>query len=56
MNDVVLLNKALKASDLEKIVDAAQKINAVTEKDKEEILKNLEADRDGSSNSSSAEN
>lgn len=56
MSEVHLLNKALRASDLEKIVDTAQKLNAVTDKDKEEILKNLEADRDDSSNSSSADN
>jgi hypothetical protein len=56
MNDIILLNKSLKASDLEKIVEKAQAINGVSEKDKQEMLKNLEAGQGEGSNSSFAEN
>lgn len=56
MNEAVLLSKSLKASDLEKIANTAQEINAVSEKDKEAMLKNSEADPEESSTSSSAEN
>lgn len=56
MKDIELLTKALSATDLEKIVDAAQKINAVSDKDKEDMLKNSEADHEDSSTSESAEN
>ena len=41
---------------MEKIVDVASKLNAITNQDKEEILKNLEAEREEDSNSNSAEN
>ena len=54
--DVKLLNKMMSASNIEKIVEVAQRLNAVTDKDKETILKNSEADQDDSSNSDSAEN
>ena len=54
--DIKLLNAAMSASNMEKIVDAAQRLNAITEKDREEILKNSEADQESSSNSDSAEN
>lgn len=47
--DYVALSKAIRASDIEKIVETAQRINAVTEKDKEEILKNSETDLEDSS-------
>lgn len=56
MNDMITLSKALKASDMEKIVEAAQEINGISDKDKDEMLKNSEADPEESSNSSSAEN
>ena len=55
-NDAVQLSKSLKASDMEKIVEAAQRINAITEEDKQDLLKNSEAVLDEGSNSSSAEN
>jgi len=54
--DFRLLNKAMSASNLERIVNAAQKLNAISEKDRDEILKNSEADPEEGSNSSSAEN
>ncbi len=54
--DFRLLNKSMSASNLERIVNAAQKLNAISEKDRDEILKNSEADPEEGSNSSSAEN
>ena len=53
--DYELLSKNMSAAKLEKIVNAAQKLNAITEKDKEGLLKNLEAVPDGSSSSGSVE-
>jgi len=41
---------------MERIVTAAQKLNAISEQEKEEILKNSEADQTDSSNSNSVEN
>lgn len=38
--DVDNLNKYIRASDLEKIVNVAQKLNAITQQDKDEIVKN----------------
>jgi hypothetical protein len=54
--DVKTLNKMMSASNMERIIEAAQRLNAVTEKDKEDILKNLEAEVGESSNSDSAVN
>ena len=54
--DVKMLNKMMSATNIERIVAVAQRLNAVTEKDKEDILKNSEADQEDSSNSASAEN
>ena len=54
--DVKILNKMMSATNIERIVAVAQRLNAVTEKDKEDILKNSEADQEDSSNSASAEN
>lgn len=50
------LNKMMSASNMEKIVEVAQRLNAITDKEKEEIVKNLEADLEDGSNSESAEN
>lgn len=50
------LSRSMSAYRLEKIVNVAQKINAITEEDKETIVKNLEAVQDGSSVSDSVEN
>ena len=52
--DAKLLNKAMSAANMDRIVLVAQKLNAITEKDKEEILKNSEADQEDSSSSDSA--
>ncbi len=54
--DAKELNKMMSASNEERIVETAQRLNAITEKDKEEILKNLEAEQEEGSNSGSAEN
>ena len=53
--DAVLLSQNMAAARLEKIVVAAQKLNAITEEDKEALTKNSEADLVGNSNSDSAE-
>ena len=54
--EYVQLSKALKASDLEKIAEEAQKLNAISDEDKEALLKNSEAGLEEGSNSSSAVN
>ncbi len=54
--DVKVLNKMMSASNMEKIVEVAQRLNAITQKDRDEIVKNLEADPAASSNSGSVEN
>lgn len=54
--DVKLLNASMSASNMEKIVNVAQRLNAISEKDKDELLKNSEADQENSSSSGSAEN
>lgn len=55
-SDVENLNKMMSASNIERIIEVAQKLNAITEKDKDEILKNSETDPDEGSNSGSVEN
>lgn len=52
--DVELLNKRMSASNLDRIIAVAQRLNRITEQDKEEILKNSIADQEESSNSDSA--
>jgi len=54
--DFMALSNAMSAAKLEKIVNAAQKLNAITEADKEELVKNSDAVPDGNSNSDFAEN
>ncbi len=54
--DVKELNKAMSATNIERIVETAQRLNAITEKDKDVILKNSETDPDDSSNSGSVKN
>ncbi|MCK9429648.1 MAG: hypothetical protein M0R17_06550 [Candidatus Omnitrophica bacterium] len=54
--DIKALNKAMSATNMEKIVEVAQRLNAISQKDKDEILKNSEADPEDSSSSDSAEN
>jgi hypothetical protein len=53
--DVKTLNNVISASNLDRIIIVAQRLNAITENDKEEILKNSKADLEKSSNSGSAE-
>jgi hypothetical protein len=53
--DYELLSKNMSAAKLEKIVNAAQKLNAITEEDKEGLLKNLEVGQADNSNSGSVE-
>jgi hypothetical protein len=55
-NDYAMLSRSMSAKRLEKIVDQAQKLNAITEEDKELIVKNSDAVQDGSSNLGFAEN
>jgi len=50
------LNSCISASNMERIIDAANKLNAITAKDREDILKNFAADQEDSSNSDSAGN
>jgi hypothetical protein len=52
--DVELLNKRMSASNLDRIITVAQRLNRITEQDKEEMLKNSEADQEKGSNSDSA--
>lgn len=56
MRDVKKLSAQLSASNLEKIVEKAQEINAISQKDKDEILGNLEQDLKDNSTSDSVEN
>ena len=54
--DVKTLSRMMSATNMEKIIDVAQRINAISQKDRDEILKNSEADLDGNFNSGSVEN
>jgi hypothetical protein len=54
--DIPKLSRSISASNMDKIVEVAQRLNGISEKDKEEILKNSNADLEKSSNSSSVEN
>ena len=54
--DYETLSVNISALRLEKIVNEAQKLNAITEEDKEELVKNLDAAQSGSSTLDSAEN
>jgi hypothetical protein len=54
--DASTLSESISISKLEIIVEAAQKLNKITDKDKEELVKNSEAAPDGDSNSGSVEN
>jgi len=53
--DVRVLNQMMSAANLDRIITVAQRLNAITEKDKEELLKNSETDLEESSNSGSVE-
>ncbi len=54
-NDFPLLSQNMSAARLEKIVNEAQRLNAITEEDKEALVKNLEAAPSGDSSSDSVE-
>jgi hypothetical protein len=54
--DATTLSESISISRLEVIVEAAQKLNKITDKDKEELVKNSAAAPDGVSNSGSVEN
>jgi len=54
--DYALLSQNMSAKHLEKIVNEAQKLNAITEEDKESMVKNSEAAQEGGSYSNSVEN
>ncbi len=53
-DDYLRLSMNISAAKLEKIIEVAQRINAIGEKDKEELVKNSEADQVGNSSLSSA--
>jgi hypothetical protein len=54
--DYIALSRNMSAKRLETIINEAQKLNKISEEDKEELVKNLEAVPDGNSNSDSVEN
>jgi uncharacterized Fe-S radical SAM superfamily protein PflX len=54
--DYPVLSRSMSAARMEKIIEIAQTLNAITEKDKEELVKNSDAGQAGSSSSASAEN
>jgi len=55
-DDFGLLSKNMSAKRLELIVNAAQKLNAISEEDKETLVKNLNTEPADNSNSGSVEN
>jgi hypothetical protein len=55
-DDWSMLSQNISAAKLEKIVNAAQKLNAITEEDKEALVKNSEPEPENNSNSGSVEN
>ena len=54
--DYPVLSQNMSAARLEKIVNVAQKLNAISEEDKEELVKNSEAGQAGNSPSAFVEN
>ena len=54
--DFEQLSMNMSASKLERIVDVAQPLSKISEKDKEELVKNSDAGQAGNSSSDSAEN
>lgn len=54
--DYPVLSQNMSAARLEKIVNEAQRLNKITEKDKDALVKNSGAVQDGNSNSDSVEN
>lgn len=56
VEDIPVLSQNMGFTKLDKIVEKAQELNRISEKDKEELTKNSEAGQAGDSSSSSAEN
>ena len=56
IKDYLTLSSNMSAKRLEAITNVAQRLNAITEQDKEEIVKNSVAGQPGDSNFDSAEN
>jgi hypothetical protein len=56
IKDYPVLSSNMSAKRLEAITNVAQRLNAITEQDKEEIVKNSGAGQPGDSSSDSAEN
>ena len=54
--DYLKLSANIGAARLEKIVNAAQKLNAITKEDQEALVKNSESDREDNSSSGSVKN
>jgi hypothetical protein len=54
--DYKVLSNSMSAKRLEKIINVSQKLNAITEEDKEEIVKNSKPEVEDNSNSAFAEN
>jgi len=54
--DYPTLSSSMSASHLEKIVNEAQKLNAISSEDKEKLIKNSDAGQAGNSSSDSVEN
>jgi hypothetical protein len=52
--DAPILSQHMSAARLEKIINVAQRLNVIAEVDKENLIKNSEADQEDSSNSGSA--
>jgi len=55
-SDYLTLSQNMSARRLEKIINRAQELNAISEEDKENILKNSDAAQDGGSSSDFVEN
>jgi hypothetical protein len=55
-NDYAVLGNSMSAKRLEKIINTSQKLNAITEEDKEAIVKNSEPEVVDNSNFASVEN
>ena len=53
--DYKALSNALSASNMEKIVNVAQQLNAISQKERDEIVKNSETEQESNSSSSSVE-
>ena len=55
-NDYAVLGNSMSAKRLEKIINASQKLNAITEEDKDAIVKNSKPEGEDNSSSVSVEN